>query len=164
MGIWSGSVRVDVAVINGELGGFELKSARDNLERLESQAALYNQVFDRMTLVSAYRHTSKALSKIPEWWGVINADIDNNGTILLEEERKAEINPSVEAIQVARLLWRQEALDVLISYGQERGVKSKPAEKIYTRLADSLPVEKLREEVRACLKRRTGWLRNFISD
>ena len=26
MGIWSGSVRVDIAVINGELHGFELKS------------------------------------------------------------------------------------------------------------------------------------------
>ena len=50
MGIWSGSVRVDVAVINGELAGWELKSARDNLRRLPQQAELYSQVFDRMTI------------------------------------------------------------------------------------------------------------------
>jgi hypothetical protein len=29
MGIWAGSVRVDIAVINGEFHGFELKSDRD---------------------------------------------------------------------------------------------------------------------------------------
>ena len=26
MGIWSGTVRIDIAIINGELNGFELKS------------------------------------------------------------------------------------------------------------------------------------------
>jgi hypothetical protein len=31
MGVWSGSVRIDVAVINGELSGYELKSDRDTL-------------------------------------------------------------------------------------------------------------------------------------
>ena len=47
MGIWSGSVRIDIAVINGELSGFELKSDRDTLERLPNQADLYSRVFDR---------------------------------------------------------------------------------------------------------------------
>ena len=32
--VWSGAVRIDIAVINGELTGFELKSDRDTLERL----------------------------------------------------------------------------------------------------------------------------------
>jgi hypothetical protein len=38
MGVWNGSVRVDIAVINGELHGLELKSAKDTLERLQNQA------------------------------------------------------------------------------------------------------------------------------
>jgi hypothetical protein len=51
MGVCSGSVRIDIAVINSELWGYELKSERDTLERLPSQAKLYNRVFDRVTLV-----------------------------------------------------------------------------------------------------------------
>ncbi len=53
MGIWAGSVRVDVAVINGEFHGIELKSARDTLDRLPRQATLYDEVFDRVTLGSS---------------------------------------------------------------------------------------------------------------
>ena len=34
MGVWCGTARIDVAVVNGELCGFELKSERDTLERL----------------------------------------------------------------------------------------------------------------------------------
>lgn len=67
MGVWSGSVRIELAVINGELHGFELKSERDTLARLHDQAELYNQVFDRMTLVAANRHYNNAVSKIPNW-------------------------------------------------------------------------------------------------
>src|SRR5262245_6458552 len=71
MGVWSGSVRIDVAVINGELHGYELKSERDTLERLPAQAGLYSQVFDRVTLVTADRHLKIAKKTIPRWWGVI---------------------------------------------------------------------------------------------
>src|SRR5579864_2664888 len=84
MGIWSGSVRIDIAVINGELHGFELKSERDTLARLEGQAELYSQVFDRMTLVTAERHLNKAQSKIPPWWGITTADFGSDRTIALK--------------------------------------------------------------------------------
>lgn len=50
MGVWHGSVRVDIAVINGEIAAYELKSARDTLQRLPGQACLYNEVFDRVSL------------------------------------------------------------------------------------------------------------------
>src|SRR6266851_6542601 len=74
MGVWSGSVRIDVAVINGELTGYELKSDRDTLERLPVQADLYSRVFDRLTLVVARRHAQKARDCIPKWWGIVVAE------------------------------------------------------------------------------------------
>jgi hypothetical protein len=40
MGVWSGSVRIDIAIINGSLSGYELKSDRDTLDRLPHQLAL----------------------------------------------------------------------------------------------------------------------------
>ena len=46
---WSigvGATRVDVAAINGRIIGCEVKSARDNLDRLPSQARLYSAVLD----------------------------------------------------------------------------------------------------------------------
>ncbi|WP_052770006.1 sce7726 family protein [Paenibacillus sp. IHB B 3415] len=42
-----GSARVDVAVINGRLHGFEIKSESDNLDRLPSQIEFYSRVFER---------------------------------------------------------------------------------------------------------------------
>jgi hypothetical protein len=41
MGVWSGVARIDIAVINGELCGYELKSDRDTLERLPRQMEYY---------------------------------------------------------------------------------------------------------------------------
>ena len=65
MGVWSGSVRIDMAVINGELSGFELKSDRDTLERLPFQADLYSRVFDRVSLVVGERHFQRAVDYVP---------------------------------------------------------------------------------------------------
>jgi len=68
-------------VINGELHGFELKSERDTLARLEDQAELYSQVFDRMTLIIAKRHLEKAVPKIPRWWGIIAAQFQGKAIV-----------------------------------------------------------------------------------
>jgi hypothetical protein len=163
MGIWSGSVRVDLAVINGELQGFELKSERDNLDRLEGQAELYSQVFDRVTLVTAARHLDKAILKIPEWWG-ISCAIMRDGESKLRAVRKARRNSDVSPIQIARLLWRAESLSILERYDAVRGVKSRTAEIIAQRLAEALPIKLLATEVRHALKTRVDWLGKAVYD
>lgn len=158
MGIWSGSVRVDIAVINGELHGFELKSERDTLERLPAQAELYNQVFDRVTLVVAEKHASKAAAIIPEWWGVSLASGRPGAPVDLTAGREAARNPDLKPVQIARLLWRSEAIEVLERYALIKGFRSKPADTLAYRLATELPLLVLRDEVRAALKARPGWL------
>ncbi|HEX2652354.1 MAG TPA: sce7726 family protein, partial [Xanthobacteraceae bacterium] len=85
MGIWSGSVRIDIAVINGELCGFELKSDRDTLERLPLQSDLYSRVFDRVDLVIGRRHAQKAETYIPEWWGIQIASPADDGVSLRQK-------------------------------------------------------------------------------
>src|ERR1043166_9427743 len=77
MGVWSGSVRIDLAVINGELSGFELKSDRDTLERLPFQAALYSRVFDRVELIVGSHHAERAAAMVPDWWAVSVASMKN---------------------------------------------------------------------------------------
>src|SRR5260370_10631670 len=70
LGIQQGLARIDLAVVNGELNGFELKSDRDTLARLPEQAESYGRVFDRVTLVVEERHVRGAVDLVPDWWGV----------------------------------------------------------------------------------------------
>ncbi len=163
MGIWAGAVRIDVAVINGEMHGFELKSASDTLGRLPSQRELYDRVFDRVTLVVADKHQSKAMSIVPEWWGVITA-FEEDGKVELQPFREAALNPGVDPLQMARLLWRDEALDCLARFGGTKGFKSATAEKLAKEISERLSIEHLCEEVRTVLKRRPNWLRQVLGD
>lgn len=158
MGIWNGSVRIDIAVINGEMHGFELKSERDTLARLDDQAALYNEVFDRVTLVAALSHIEKAIERIPVWWSVSAIVADKSGNLRLKSFRKGKRNPAVDPIQLARLLWNSERISLLDRYGLLRGFKSKSSDILSRRLVENLPVQLLTREVREALKARTNWL------
>ena len=158
MGIWSGSVRVDVAVINGRLHGYEIKSAKDTLHRLDDQLSLYNQVFDEVTLVVADKHYYKASRKIPKWWGISIAVPQSDGTISIRKSRHSKPNANVVPLQLARLLWRSELLEILGRHDDDRGVRRGTSEVLALRLAQSLSLLELQAEVRNALKARTGWL------
>lgn len=158
MSIWSNSVRIDVAVINGELTGYELKSDRDTLERLPFQAELYSRVFDRITLVVGSKHSQRAIAVVPGWWGVIVAR-KPGATVNLALYREAQTNPGADPYLVAQLLWKSEAIAVLARHGFARGWKSKPVKAIHEKLASELPLAVLKFEVRSCLKQRQDWLR-----
>lgn len=153
MGIWSGTVRVDIAVINGELNGFELKSDSDTLDRLPNQVEIYGKVFDRMTLVVGGRHYEKALSRIPDWWGCIVATMES-GQVSLNTRRKAKRNPSPDPDILVQLLWKNEALAVLDKYGFAEGWRNKRSAEITDRLVNKLSYRRLAASVREALKAR----------
>lgn len=157
MGIWAGTVRIDMAVINGELSGYELKSDRDTLARLPAQESLYSRVFDRVTLVAGQRHLQKAISMIPEWWGLICA-IECDDGIQLDPVYEGEVNPSPDAYLVAELLRKEEALAILEEFNLVRGWRNKRVKAIHQRLASELPFDLLSHRVRSCLKQRNDWL------
>src|SRR3989442_15101479 len=75
LGLRHGAARVDIAVVNGIIHGFELKSDSDNLKRLPSQVQIYNSVLDKVTLVVGRRHASAAIALVPRWWGITIATI-----------------------------------------------------------------------------------------
>jgi hypothetical protein len=157
MGVWSGSVRIDVAVINGELTGYELKSERDTLERLPTQADIYSRVFDRMELVVGERHVEKAARVIPCWWGITVASQKGELVELVPVRPGAE-NPSPEPYLIAQLLWKSEAISVMESVGMAKGWRNKPVRAIHERLASELAITQLKRYVRSILKNRVGWL------
>jgi hypothetical protein len=67
LGLRQGAVRVDVAVINGALHGYEIKSDVDTLQRLSSQVETYSDVLDEAALVTTVEHAQRdAVAMIPE--------------------------------------------------------------------------------------------------
>src|SRR5437868_5846718 len=60
--------RVDIAVINGRLSGFEIKSDFDSLTRLPRQIRAFSAVFDDMCVVTTRRHVTNTQKLIPAWW------------------------------------------------------------------------------------------------
>lgn len=157
MGILTGEYRIDVAVINGHLEGFEIKSERDSLERLPRQAAAYGRVFDRLTVICAERHLERALEILPEWWGVEVAEHGDQG-LRIVRRRAARANRGREPHAIAQLLWRSEALAALEGIGAAKGVRSKPKRVLWTRLAEGIPAHELRALVRENLRARRSWL------
>lgn len=157
LGILNGSSRVDIAVVNGEIAGFELKSERDTLGRLPAQRDLYNLVLDRVSLVVAEKHRNKAIDLVPDWWGIWIAYPVMSGRVEIASERLAQPNRWLDTETVCSFLWRDEALAILERYGAAQGVRSRPRRTLYQRLTEILPLDAIRSEVRNALKTRAGW-------
>ena len=81
LGLCRGEVRVDVAVVNSALHGYEIKSDRDSLRRLSNQVVLYGRVLDRATLVVGERHADDASALVPEWWALLRARVTSAGIV-----------------------------------------------------------------------------------
>lgn len=152
LGLWHGTARIDVAVINGNMHGFEIKSDRDTLARLPEQIEAYNAVFDKVTLVVGSTHLVEAFRTVPEWWGIETAHIGADGLVFFNPIREPRDNMQQDNLSIARLLWRKEALDLLESKGKADGMRSKSRELIYARIAESIEKEPLKEYVRSVLQ------------
>ena len=157
LGLRHGTCRVDIAVVNGFLHGYEIKSDADTLDRLPSQIAIYSAVLDRATLVVGCRHSEKATALLPEWWGVKVAISGARGGISFENTRPAKLNPNIDALALAELLWRPEAVEVLQEKGAPPELLKKPRGVLYRHLAETMPLDELRRAVRQRLKSREHW-------
>jgi hypothetical protein len=153
MGIWSGTVRIDIAVINRELSGFELKSDSDTLQRLPYQIKIYSKVFDRVSLVVGTRHHERALALIPSWWGCMTATM-REGKVVLKRARKGRRNPAPDPSVVAAMLWKDEAVQILDAHGLAKGWRTKPVAEIRRRLVSELSFTELAGHMRSALKAR----------
>ncbi len=157
LGIRHGVCRVDVAVVNGSLHGYELKSNMDTLERLPAQIHTYSKVLDKATLVVGERHAARALPLLPEWWGVKIAVLGKRGGITFETSRLAIQNAEIEPLALAELLWRSEVIQLLATKGFQGAALRQARSHLYRLLVEASALDELRDSVRACLKTRENW-------
>ncbi len=155
LGIYNGSSRIDVAVIDDDIHGFEIKSDRDSLSRLPMQAMLANYVVDQMTIVCGNRRSATIHEHIPAWWGIIVASCGDG--VHFHHQRAPRKNPGQVPVHLARLLWRDEMLDELKCAGLDRGFRGKTKEQLAQRIAEHVDLPALRAIVCHRLKSR-DWL------
>lgn len=156
LGLCQGKSIIDIAVINGFIHGYEIKSESDTLERLPGQMEIYSKVLDTVTIVSGECHINRIVNYVPDWWG-ITVSQNNNGKVEFKVLREAKINNNIDPYSVAQLLWKDEALDILIQFGLDRGYHNKSRKIIWEKLVKSLSLEELKNLVREKLKNRTEW-------
>ncbi len=117
LGLAHAKSRIDVAVINGCIHGYEIKSAKDTLDRLAAQIEIYRQTLQKLTIVSAPRHVCCVLAGAPDWCGVIEAEQGPRGGIYFHVVRNACANPDIDPVMMAHLLWRAEVVYLLSQIG-----------------------------------------------
>jgi hypothetical protein len=152
-----GIVRADIAVINGELKGFEIKSEKDNLLRLAVQAHAYGRIFDTVTLVTASRHLEKARGIVPSWWGIFVAVTTFGPNLQIECYRPEGTNPVPDPLALVQLIWRDEAVDLLQEHNLLKNGRRRPRKFLWEALANNIELSKLQELVRNKLKARKNW-------
>jgi hypothetical protein len=155
MGLCCGRSRVDLAVLNGSLHGYEIKSAHDSVARLAGQVATYSSVLDYCTVVTAERHLQHARDHLPPAWGIWIAEPGR--PITFDVERLATLNPDVVPLRLAQMLWRDELADELRGRGLWRGLSKQPKGALWRTLAEAVEVDELRQVVRDRIKARGDW-------
>jgi len=157
LGLSHAKVRIDVAVINGCVHGYEIKSDLDTLNRLPAQLKLYSQCLEKLTLVCAPRHIGQVEKISPFWCGILKAEKGARGAVKFSTVRRAASNPEIDPVQLAHLLWRPEAVALLSRFESQRRILSKPRKQLYVALAEFMTVPQLTTAIRDFMRLRRAW-------
>ena len=157
LGLNHGKCRADIAVVNGHLIGYEIKSNKDSLRRLKEQVKSYNAVFDKVSVIVGDRYIDSIQKHIPEWWGVIVSVRGPRGAVNFDIIREAQINKNIDPISIAQLLWRNEAEEILSQKKLPPKILCQPRAVLYEYLIDKLNISELRKFVREYFKKRKNW-------
>lgn len=156
LGLRHGICRADIAVVNGLLHGFEIKSDADTLDRLPTQVQLYSEVFDKVTLVVGQRLVDEAMGMVPDWWGVKVA-VSEKGCVHFCQVRNTRQNVGQNMMAISELLWKPEVTDILLGLGIPTKLLRKPRAELYAMLVANVSPNELKRLVREKLKSRAGW-------
>lgn len=155
--LYGGDVRADLVALNGTMHGYEIKSAKDTLDRLPRQVSAYRAVFDRASLVVSECHLDPAREVLPDWWEILVAQCVGGG-VCFKAARRGRANPERDGVALAALLWKAEALAMLASLGLDTGMRTATMAEMMETLVAKVRVGKLSELVRQKLKARGDWL------
>lgn len=146
------TARVDIAVINGELSGFEIKSDVDTLSRLPRQVASFSAFFDRVCVVTTSRHAAAAAAVTPSWWDIVVAAVEG-GKYEPIFVRQGARNPAPNNAALLAALTKEELRTLLLSSECPLASKSRKAALVAAAL-EHIESETLRGSARDLLRAR----------
>jgi hypothetical protein len=153
LSIGGGRSRIDLALVNRVLHGFELKSDYDSLCRLPEQVQAYGMVCDRVTLVVGERHAEHAVQLVPDWWGVLLVR-SGAGRAIFRDLKLPQINPMLDPLAIAQLIRRSEATAVIVDLGFGEPGHRVSRQQLCEFLASNVELPVLCHRVRDCLRAR----------
>ncbi len=109
-----GTSKADLVILNGRSTVYEIKSERDNLDRLATQLESYFKVFSRVNIITSENHVDAVLSKVPTYVGVML--LNNRLQISTIREAQDYLN-DLCPLTVLDSLHRAEAFEVLRAFG-----------------------------------------------
>lgn len=157
LGLAHAKRRVDIVVIEDEFHGYEIKSEKDNLDRLKGQLCIFAQALHRLTLVVATKHLEPTLKIIPAWCGLIEVRTNLEGHVKLHEVRKPKRSPSFDPFIFAHLLWRSEALDILSRVRAKTTVLRASRVILYDLLVKKISEDQLTRMIKDAMEKRNNW-------
>jgi len=156
LGLVHGKNRIDIAVFNGCLHGYEIKSSKDTLSRFPEQLRIYRECLEKLTLVVASNHLEEVLLIAPPWCGVLLATKGPQGRIYFKSIRRSKKNPEVNALSFAHLLWKKEAISILEQLGAHANEKL-PRLELYKYLCELVSIKELSSWIKAQFIKRDSW-------
>lgn len=157
LGLAHAKSRIDVAVINGCIHGYEIKSAKDTLDRFDTQIEIYRQTLQKLTIVAAPKHVDSIMTHAPEWCGVLIAAQGPRGGITFRVLRSAVANPDIDPVMMAHLLWRDEVIELLDGAGFAAKDLRWPRKKLYEMLCDAMTLPEITASIRNFMMQRGTW-------
>lgn len=139
----TGNARADAVMITPKLlYGIEIKSDADTYARLGRQTKYYDWYYDRNILVAGTSHAAHVKEHVPEWWGIIMVEPDENGEIDFYILREADVNPRVKDKRKITILWRTELNRLLEKNGLPK-YKEKSKLFVQDKLIEKVPGDTL---------------------
>jgi hypothetical protein len=157
LGLKNGLIRADIAVLNGKLIGYEIKTNSDNLSRLPNQIKAYNEVFDKIYIITGDKHLQSVLEYVPEWWGIFLITDCPTGSYNFKRCRKAKKNNQRNAFGIAQLLWKDEVVEILTCVLKNKLKSKVTKEELYEALSNKYTPSRLSSLVLKYLKSRQTW-------
>lgn len=153
---WGTPVRIDEMLITDKVSGYEIKSDKDSVARLERQICGYNPFVQRAHLVVGNRLWAHATSLLPSWWGIWSATPGTAG-VKLKEVRRARRNPEFNPIMLTTYMSRSDLTGKLRELGEAR-LSTLTVDEMRFLLLDRLGPTKTAQAAITVMRTREDWV------
>ncbi|MDN7494149.1 sce7726 family protein [Burkholderia gladioli] len=147
------SRRADLAVANGRLTAFEIKSDLDTLSRLDGQVETYLQRFDKVVIVTTDKFYREVLQRTPDYvgvWVLVQAETQHGYRVRVARPGRATDVRRAEAL--CGFLLQTELSSFLRAQGLT--IEADASRATLTSLAGRVPASRLRDFVLEAIKKR----------